>query len=1697
MIYAGIKGVGVGFGSEEEMEETELEEGETCSYQNGEDSTIDPDVTLSYIDEKLQYVLGHFQKDFEGGVSAENLGAKFGGYGSFLPVQQRSPVQSHTKTPSKISNTTTSTSPNNLHLEGGHHNPIIPSSASLSAKHGPSSVSSALLSSLRTSLNDSSKGDVGMSSTHFADESTLRCDLVKSCAPPSDQKTIKVRIKVGSDNFSTKKNADIYSGLGLDISPSSSLDASPTDSEGFSHGPLGAPDESPTSILQIMTSFPVHGSLLLSPLPYALINLIEKEKLQGESKPRRTHRYGQERLNGSDSERGDSKVLGDKKPISVDNNAFSVELKNHSKKGIQNDTGVLLKKETNIDTSVCEVVAKAAKLPHVSNSYSNVVNSEKATAKTIDNSRVANKVKVESFSNLAKEETLEAVFTQESHSIEKSSGKAVSSGKVLEDKNTIFHNGISVYPGKDGHLKVEKTDGFAKTDSSVSKEMKSQNAEPVDPSELKVIKKGPSHEKDDMHAASRKEHSSSGTKKKSKGSQTHGTQGAEILKDSPRMDSSFVSKNRKSKYKSEVDDSKLEKAPGEAKYIYSDFFGDIELEQGDNDVDSAEMLSDDGPKGFEAVGKSTFASNSTSKEMLNGKKMETSFISEAHIKEAPNAAPITGNGPISNVLPATTGPVVKEDWVCCDKCQKWRLLPLGTNPESLPEKWLCSMLNWLPGMNRCSISEEETTKAVVTLHQFPAPGNHNNQNAHPCGVLPGLSLADASRLDQNHQNLGCHDEPGVGKKKNEIKEVVAAVNQDGPAQFPNSMKKNIPAKSRSLNGANQSPTPNEIESRHLSKSLVVEKHRNKQKEKNKLREHHSDGGQIRSSKTKSKKVTDQDCIRVSKKTKVDDMHRMEDWMLDSVGKEGPSLRDGLSVNASGKVLHKYDDHPCKDRKFDANESSKSSSRNPKDQVLVTLDDGTLHLGRFDDKDVVRKRKMNESEDTHVYTAPAPLHSGYRLNNRRDFLEETSDNNHRKEKKARVSKSEGKETSVSEGSGVAAKKGRSTKDRHFGTDQGITLSQQSLDAPDSLRRDSGSAQPSEAATSSSSKVSGSHKNRSCAKEVKGSPVESVSSSPLRLPNPDKSGSKRSLEGKDDSGDACLFVTGTPRRCSYGENDRRSNQSGRVRKDETFVTNPAFLDSSVVDYQETGVGHLAGIEAKIQMVHSPEFANSHFANGGNDTLGHGTQDPFKPQTSDQCCDEERKDEQYHANVSHSRQSGKGSSSRSKEKCGTSKSVNKGKIKVSDSCNESVDHATYGDKSRSGKNRIQEKFGISSGRVENKESAGKKAGENGKKQSQSILGGNDGLDVKLDADRKQNLRLDRDERSSRRLLSEKTDLIEVSGRGKSHSLPPSGRVQNDTVTRSLHLVPGSQKENGANSMLLDTSLGDDALKAPKQINMSGKQNGNQPIKSRYPTTNGHKVRGVDAPSSVRRDSSTQAATKALKEAKDLKHVADRLKNSGSNAEGTSFYFQAALKFLYGASLLESSNGESAKQGEMIQSMQIYSSTAKLCEFCAREYEKSKDLAAAALAYKCTEVAYMRVICSSHSSAGRDRYELQTALQIVPSGESPSSSASDVDNMNNPSTLDKVPLAKGVSSPQVAGNHVIAAQNRPNFVRLLNFDVNFAMEASRKSRTAFAAANPRMEEAQNREGIISVKRALDFHFQDMEGLLRLVRLAMEAISR
>ena len=52
------------------------------------------------------------------------------------------------------------------------------------------------------------------------------------------------------------------------------------------------------------------------------------------------------------------------------------------------------------------------------------------------------------------------------------------------------------------------------------------------------------------------------------------------------------------------------------------------------------------------------------------------------------------------------------------------------------------------------------------------------------------------------------------------------------------------------------------------------------------------------------------------------------------------------------------------------------------------------------------------------------------------------------------------------------------------------------------------------------------------------------------------------------------------------------------------------------------------------------------------------------------------------------------------------------------------------------------------------------------------------------------------------------------------------------------------------------------------------------------------------------------------------------GSDLEITGRYFQAALKFLHGASLLEPCNSNNAKNVATTQDMKVYTDTFGLCE-------------------------------------------------------------------------------------------------------------------------------------------------------------------------
>ncbi|MED6209607.1 hypothetical protein PIB30_056410 [Stylosanthes scabra] len=1523
------------------MEESDLEEGEACSFQNHEedpdDANIDPDVDLSYIDAKLQDVLGHFQKDFEGGVCAENLGAKFGGYGSFLPSSQRSPGWGHPRTPSKTHCQNTSKSSPKLQPEGGQGDAIQFSTGNQSLRPGPGSAGYSRLHAVKApSVNDAITQENGMT-TAVAEAFTSNDAIPQengslSIKPSSksDQKTLKFRIKMGADNLPTRKNAAIYSGLGLDVSPSSSLEDSPSESEGISHEGQDAPFESPSCILKIMTDLP----MLLSPLSDDIIQLIERETRARESIPVPANMDKPESSGmlppESNIVRGNKKLSGRKKIKSLDGYESSMDMKSGTKKNS------LSRKEQGINAvNTEELVSKTPKLPLLSSSYS--LSDDLAKAVEVNKDTVREKT----FSDHGQKSLVESISTENGFVERTNGGSGEPAQKRLVEPTSSEVNG-----------KTKRGLGRKFVGEKVPLNESSVCTEKDNPGRVKIC------------------NSVSGepnAPKNSKGS--HGTVTTGIQKQKLKSGTSLVPKVKKSfdvssMSRNETEEARVQKGPGKARDTYKDFFG--ELDEEEDRMASPETSYGGKLKETEAVKRSTPEINRGIKERLGGaEKVDKSLISDVDPKRATDVQD-TGNVNVAETDigkgdPVSLPPgVMADNWVQCDRCHTWRLLPAGTNPDSLPEKWLCSMLDWLPNMNRCSFTEDETTKALFALYQVPPLNGQNNVQNIPAGVMV------AGIAPTTQQNNDLFAVPG-GKKK-PMKKTLNSANKDGSSQFSSLMKKSLPSsvKSRSLNDVNKSPASS-------NPDILAKKHKTKQR----MLEQDPDGGDTKNVKGKSRKDPDQDSSRPYKKSKID--CNDEEWMPQN----GPTRKGGYSSNISvptssvGKdSLRPKDRSSSRDSKYNENDRLLPSADITKDKGQGSMDEGSLNFGNYDSNVAHKKRKLKEYQDAQLQETHV----------------EFSDS--RREKKARNSKSEGRESSSSKGSGRTDKKVSHTKNHKFRQNLGSALTQRSVGGMDSSKVDLGPLRASAAATtSSSSKVSGSHQTKASFPELKGSPVESVSSSPMRILNADKF-TNRELTVKDGFHDAAGLGSATEQvkdRC-HGE------------------------DSTVV---------------------------------------------------------------YHANVIHPRKIGKGSIL--KDNGGNYKSESIGE-KVRSSPIQLQDESPPSEVKRrkEGNAKLQEKVGSKLDKSENILVGKKDYTGNDIRRTQNELNKEHNFqEVRtngickqevLPATSQSQLTECDIERSSKRPLSERNDKG-VIGKGKL-SLPPSGDVA------------------------IDPPQVDDELKLQKkQIRKGEHQNGTQQVNSRHPMINGHKSKELDNPTPNRRDSNSQSASNALKEAKNLKHMADRLKNVESTFDITEMYFQAALKFLHSAALFESSNNET----EAMNSIQIYSSTAKLCEFCAHEYEKLKDMAAAALAYKCAEVAYMRALYSSSPNTSRDRHELQTAMQMVPLGESPSSSASDVDNLNNSITADKVALCKSTSSPQVAGTLVIAARNRDKMTRLLNYvqDANSAMEALRRSQIAFAAANSNPEEGKYKEGLSSIKKALDFSFHDMESLLRLVRHAMESIAR
>ncbi|XP_021763068.1 uncharacterized protein LOC110727807 [Chenopodium quinoa] len=1541
MISLGRKGLEQRFSSnnnKREMEvETELEEGEACSYlEDDDDTTIDPDVALSYLDDKLQDVLGHFKKDFEGVVSAESLGAKYGIYGSFLPTYRRSPVGSQSKSPPRVQNNITPQSPNTLQTEAGHHKSLAPANVSYSIKQGSASTGSAL------PQND-------LSRKNGRNNSIKSLDLCATKSEVRDQKTLKVRIKVGSDNLSVKKNAEIYSGLGLDGSPTSSHDDSPMENERLSCRLSLDGFESPSQIIQMMTSSLLLGGCFLSPLPDDLMCLSGRPKQIQDILTETSSKVELKNFVTGHP----TFPIKDKTTNSVENSMKLLDRKGLSlqDKGDGKDSNIGFGsqlKETDIDAVSCdELVSKALKLPLLSNAHSEVRGSPTASLKQTV------------FSDTSEKEPLEPVFVHVSLS-EKSTGKVSYAANNLNSKAAEVRNNMGTDSEKVGADKIKTVDSTTNLSigaSNLKKASKNGLKDPVNQGTNKFTSRD-----DAMAVSCGNGQFSSGDEKRPKKSQARGFATGKIAMEinedsSPVLKDMKYTDAEKTACRTEVQkDSKL----GMGQYV--DFFGEMNDEEGDimdsPDVPSGEML-----KTSEVVDKNSLFYENNSKERTISLDTRKGTTLGEKLKGHSTNPPVPENGrPIFETAPTSNEANV--DWVGCDKCQKWRVFPPGCKPDNLPDKWDCSMMTWLPDMNRCSASEEET----------------NNFHVPP----PGMTSADIMNS---------------GRITSKVRKPSKSSFQNSPKKPPSSVKKQLSAKEPyHLNGLDP-------EQQAKSGDIYPDTGQHKKIEKHRM-DCYSDGGHAKNPKIKSKRESDQDFSRTPKKSKTRSMQTGDNDRVAAhdQGFEtlGVSSGYGLGAGISGK-------DQASDSEFFASQNSKDDIDSIRPYYFgkskLQVEDlpvvGSVHVSKSDSGN--KKRKSDNFKDP-----PNSTPSSGKL---------TDDNEKSSRKRHRISKSEGKDSSASKRSGKADKK---TKN----------VSQHRLVSNESVQKDSLGANPVMAATSSSSKISGSLKVKSKFQEIKGSPVESVSSSPLRIPNPDNfiSGYKVTV-GNDDVQEATKLATNSPTRCSAVDYDGNDDQSGAIPNDK-IATGTLHGSSNFIGLQDkiTGDSQLTNGNSRIE--------NLNLDNGF----------PSETQASHRCVNETaaRGELRLGANISNSGKSCKDSPSLSNDKNQTLKSNSgKSKVKMSDSYENSLNH-TIAHEEREGDRKVK---------------VDEKCGSN--------------ADKKVDVDKSE-------------------DLVPISAKEKSRHILRSDVEKKETLDNL-------QPKQGIKASTSASDARPDALPREPRLNKKADSQNGTHILSKQTISNGHRIKNQDAPSPLRRDSSSQAASSAIKEATNLKHLADRLKSS-SPTESIAMYFEAALKFLHGASLLESGKTENIKHADIAQSKQIYSSTAKLCQFCAHEFEKMKDMATAALAYKCVEVAYMRVIYSSHNSASRDRHELQAALQMVPPGESPSSSASDIDNLNNNANGDKAAQARSGGSPQLAANLVIAAKNRPNFSRLLSFaqDVNSAMEASRKSRTAFAAANVSTGQANLKEGgITSIKRALDFNFYDVDGLLRLVRLAKETISR
>ena len=82
----------------------------------------------------------------------------------------------------------------------------------------------------------------------------------------------------------------------------------------------------------------------------------------------------------------------------------------------------------------------------------------------------------------------------------------------------------------------------------------------------------------------------------------------------------------------------------------------------------------------------------------------------------------------------------KDEWVCCERCEKWRRLPSRVSASDLPDRWYCDMNDWGDGLDTCEAEEE--THPETPPDEVPKASPTASPAAGP--TAPGPDVPDCN-----------------------------------------------------------------------------------------------------------------------------------------------------------------------------------------------------------------------------------------------------------------------------------------------------------------------------------------------------------------------------------------------------------------------------------------------------------------------------------------------------------------------------------------------------------------------------------------------------------------------------------------------------------------------------------------------------------------------------------------------------------------------------------------------------------------------------------------------------------------------------------------------------------------------------------------------------------------------------------------